>query len=120
MDKNLPEFYITADESYSLKEVRECYPIKRFRAARRDDYLLIRINPLLDGQEYGINNNKISELIIATRHKGISLFPIVKWPVSVYVLHVLVPSPEKHDVLRDNEMTLIAWAEIFPSQELIR
>ena len=120
MDKtDFPDFYMTSTESYALGRKRKCYRVKRIHADGRDDYLLIRIDPPLDGRRYGIDNDQVSELIIAARHKGISLFPIRAWPVSVYVLYALILHPESYDTLKDDELTLIDWAEIYLSEENI-
>jgi hypothetical protein len=116
MNDRLPDFYMTSSESNELKQLRKCYRIKRFHAPRRDDYLLIHISPPFEIRENGIIGDQISELIIATRHKGVSLFPIVQWPVSVYVLRVVNKNPTELDKIEDDELALIGWAEIYDSQ----
>jgi len=116
MNDTLPDFYMASTEDNRLNQLRRCHPIKRIHAKRRDDYLLIRISPPLDGHNYGTSGGQISELVIATRHKGVSLFPIIKWPIAVYVLRVLIENPEEHDVLTDEDLALIGWAEIYDSQ----
>lgn len=116
MQVNIDVFFMTSSEDSKLKQLRRCIPIKRFHAPNRDDYLLIRVTPPLEGHWYGISSGNITELVIATRHKGVSLFPVKKWPVSVYVLRPLINDPEHKDTLRDDELTLIGWAEIYDSQ----
>jgi len=116
MNPEIPDFYMTSSESHQFRQLRKCYSIKRFHANKRDDYLLIRISPPLEVPEHGIAGNQISELIIATHDKGVSLFPVTKWPVRVYVLQPLIEKPEERDILKDDEMILIGWAEIYDSQ----
>jgi hypothetical protein len=113
MNEQAPDFYMKSSEDYRLNRLRKCYVEKRIHASRRDDYLLIRISPELDGDSFDLPNTSIENIIIATRHNGVSLFPIRKWPVAVYVLHALVEYPAERDKLRDEELKLIGWAELF-------
>lgn len=113
MYDKMPDFYIASNESFTLRAPRKCYRIKRFPADHRDDYLLIRVSPPLEDQQNGSPDNPIDEIIIATRHKGESLFPINKWPVAVYVLRSLIENPKGRDKLNNDELTLIGWAEIY-------
>jgi hypothetical protein len=115
MDDKMPDFFMVVGESPGLVQQLKCYRIKRFRATRRDDYLLIQVSPPVDGQRYGVPK-LIDELVIAARHKGISLFPVRKWPVEVYVLRVLIDNPVERDLLKDEELALIDWATIYDSQ----
>lgn len=112
MQNKLPDFFMVLGESPGLIQRLDCYRIKRFHANRRDDYLLIQVSPPVDGQRYGASH-LINELIIAARHKGVSLFPIRKWPVEVYVLRTLVENPAKRDVLKGEDLALIDWATIY-------
>jgi hypothetical protein len=116
MYDKMPDFYMTSNESLPLGRPRKCYRIKRIHANRRDDYLLVQVTPPLEIQLSGGTSNPIDELIIASRHKSESLFPIKKWPVTVYVLRPLVENPKERDVLKDDELVLIGWAEIYDSE----
>jgi hypothetical protein len=117
MNHDKPDFYMTSTESNVLKPIRQCFAIKRFTAQDRDDYLLIRIRPPIQAGEYKGVTQQVSQLVVATRHKGVSLFPATKWPVRVYVLRVLIDAPEQHDILRDNELELLDWADLYKSSE---
>jgi len=112
MYEKIPDFYLASNESNTLRICRKCYIIKRFHALHRDDYLLIRVSPPLEIQVGGALTNQVEELIIATRHQGETLFPITKWPIAVYVLRSLVEIHQKRDVLKDDELGFIGWAEI--------
>jgi hypothetical protein len=112
MYSEIPDFYLASNESNLLRIRRKCYIIKRFHALHRDDYLLVRVSPPLEIEAGGTLTNQLAELIIATRHKGETLFPITKWPVAVYVLRSLVEINREQDVLTDGELELIGWAEI--------
>jgi hypothetical protein len=114
-DKPQPEFYLTTAGEYGLlSKPRACWFIQRMRDGNRDDYMLVRISPELLGQPFGLGNNNIDILLLATRHRGFSLYPVTQWPTSVYVTRLV-----NRDVLNDisftsDQVELIAWGEIFP------
>jgi hypothetical protein len=49
----------------------------------------ITIDPPLIGQPFGLGQKDISELLIAARWKGFSLYPVNQWPISVYVIRII-------------------------------
>ena len=108
-----PDFFLASTEGYRLEEPRSCKCIKRVRSDNRDDLLLVNIEPPLIGQLYGLGDRDIDTLLLATRHKGESLFPIDKWPVFVYVARLFIDNPQQRDQVHDNEFELIAWAELY-------
>lgn len=98
---------------------RRCKAVKRLRGENRDDYLLISIDPPLNGQTFGLGENDLDQVIVATRHRGQSLFPIKQWPVFVHVARLLVPY-EGQDVVRNNELDAFAWAELYETEQAAR
>jgi hypothetical protein len=76
-----PDFFLASSEGYRLEEPRSCKCIKRARSDDRDDLLLVKVEPPIIGQPYGLGGRDIDTLLVATRHKGDSLFPIKEWPV---------------------------------------
>lgn len=113
----IPDFFIASSEGYRLEEPRGCKRIKRMRSDSRDDMLLVKVEPPLIGQPYGLGGEDIDILLIATRHKGDSLFPIRGWPVFVHVARLLIKNPEQRDHIHDNEFEAIAWAELYRTEE---
>jgi hypothetical protein len=109
-----PDFFLASSESYRLAEPRSCKRIKRVRSDNRDDLLLVKVEPPLIGQ---LGGRDIDTLLIATRHKGDSLFPISKWPVFVHVARLLIENPERREQVHDNEFESIAWAELYRTKE---
>ncbi|MCC7047273.1 MAG: hypothetical protein IT562_11225 [Alphaproteobacteria bacterium] len=96
---------------------RACWRIRRLSTKSRDDLLLVRIEPPLVGQKYGLGGEDIHEVIVATRHQGASLFPISEWPLYVHVARLKVAVPENRDRLEPDEFDSIAWAELYPTRE---
>ena len=112
-----PDFFLASSEGYRLEEPRSCKRIKRVRSDNRDDWLLIKVEPPLIGQLYGLGGRDIDTLLVATRLQGDSLFPIENWPVFVHVARLLIENPEQREKIRDNEFEPIAWAEIYRTKE---
>ncbi len=111
-----PDFYLASTEGYDLEEPRKCWKIRRLSTPDRDDLLLIRIDPPLIGQKYGLGGRDIDRVIVASRHKGHTLFPITEWPVYVHVVRLLVDLPENRSELQANEFESIAWAELYKTE----
>jgi hypothetical protein len=112
-----PDFFLASSESYCLMEPRSCKRIKRIRSDNRDDLLLVKVEPPLTGQVYGLGGRDIDTLLIATRHKGDSLFSIRTWPVFVHVARLLIEDPERREQIHDNEFESIAWAELYRTKD---
>lgn len=112
-----PDFYLASTEGYDLEEPRKCWKVRRLSTSDRDDLLLIRIDPPLIGQKYGLGGCDIDCVIVATRHKGYTLFPITEWPVYVHVARLLVDLPENRSELQATEFESIAWAELYKTEE---
>jgi hypothetical protein len=112
-----PDFFLASSEGYRLEEPRRCWRIKRVRSDNRDDLLLVRVKPPLIGQPYGLGGRDIDTLLVATRHKGDSLFPIKEWPVFVHVARLLIDNLEDRDEIHDTEFESVAWAELYRTEE---
>jgi hypothetical protein len=115
-----PDFYLASTEGYNLEEPRRCWRVKRLATTNRNDFLLARIDPPIVGQAYGLGGRDIDVVVFATRLKGESLFPVNEWPVSVYVVRPLIGDPQLRDQLRQDEFELIAWAELYQTEESAR
>jgi hypothetical protein len=94
--------------------------MKRLECGQRSDCLLVKVDPPLIGQRYGLGASDIEKVVVATRHKGASLFPITGWPVFVHVARPLVDKPESRDRLLSNEIEAIAWAELYATEQAAR
>lgn len=115
-----PDFFLASSEGYNLEEPRRCKRIKRVRSDSRDDLLLIMVEPPLIGQPFGLGGRDIDTLLVGTRHKGATLFPITDWPVFVHVARLLIKNPEEREQIHDNEFESIAWAELYATESEAR
>jgi len=112
-----PDFYLASSEGYGMQNPRRAFRLKRIGGDHRDDYLLIRIDPPLIGQTYGLGGEDVYEVIVATRSLSESLFPIERWPAFVHVALPLVKDPSSREVIHDTELREIAWAELYRNEE---
>ena len=71
--------------------------------------------PPIIGQRYGLGGNDVTQLILATRHEGITLFPVTEWPAHVYVYRILDETLLKQKVFEDHQVETIAWGIIYRS-----
>lgn len=111
-----PDFFLCAKgENHDLSYPRACWRRKRLRDNIRDDYLLVEIAPPLLGQKYGLGDKDISQLILATRHQGDTVFPVTEWPAHVYVFRILDESLLRQEVFEAHQVEMITWAIIFRS-----
>lgn len=111
-----PDFYLSSSEGYGLEQPRACYRIRRLKGRIGDDYLVIRIDPPIPGQPYGLGDRAIDTVVVAARHAGASLFPITDWPAFVHVARPLVADLEIRETLHEGELEEIGWAELHPDR----
>lgn len=114
-----PIFYLASTEHDALEEPRRCKAIKRLRAERRDDFLLVELAPPFPGQPFGLGDQDLAQVIVATRFQDGSLFPIKQWPVHVYVCRLLVPY-DGQDAIRSDDLQCIYWGELYESESAAR
>ncbi len=114
---NHPDFYLLSSEGYGLdKIIRNCFKRKKLYGLNPDGYLLCDIDPVIVGQAFNLGDRDIKQVIIASRHKKFSLFPIIDWPCYVHIARSLI-SPENLNHREDSDMDLIAWAELYEKKE---
>lgn len=113
MDEKTADFLLASSEGYGLEAPRQCYVLKRFAAPGRDDYLLIEVTPPIPARHPHAGGQQLKQIVIAARLNGTSLFPITDWPFAVYVLEPLIENPAAADLLNQDDVALIAWAELY-------
>lgn len=113
-----PMFYLTAAGEYKLlSKPRGCWFVRRLRDINRDDYMLVRIDPPLIGQSFGLGGNDVTMLLLSTRHQGYTLYPVAKWPTYVYVARIADPKVFEADSFTRDQVQLVAWGMIFDDLE---
>lgn len=111
-----PDFYLASTEGYGLEVPRSCMAVGRVVTRSRDDLLWIRVEP-----PFLYDNEELTDLVLAARHRGVSLFDIKEWPVAVHVARFdSTGGVELVEVPEDSTMTTlknIAWAELYRTEE---
>lgn len=110
-----PDFALCMEGRDELSYPRACWRRKRLSDRIRDDYLLVDIAPSVMGQRYGLGDKDITHLILATRHQGVTLFPVTEWPAHVYVYRVLDEAILSREVFEPHQVEMITWGIIFRS-----
>jgi hypothetical protein len=116
MDRK-PDFFIsTSGESTGdLCTPRACWIEGRLKDRLRDDLMLVKVDPPVIGQTYGLGDQDITHLVIATRHKGFTLFPITEWPAHVYICRILLDEVVSTKFVESNSVEMIGWGRLFCS-----
>lgn len=109
------EFYLRLEEGEG--EPRACWCKRRLRDARRDDWMLVAIEPPVIGQPYGLGGKDIYYLLLATRHQGQTLFPVSEWPAHVYVVRLLDNSTLDQQEFDHAKTELIDWGVLHRTYE---
>ena len=108
-----PDFYLSSTEGYGLETPRACFRIKRLKGRSYDDYLLVKIDPPIFGQAYGLGAEDIDYVVLAVRYVKTSLFPISEWPLYVHVARLLCDTDIADKTsLEEKDIELIGWGEI--------
>lgn len=113
---NSVDFFLASSEGYGLEEPRACSRLQRIPGRSGDDFLLVKVDPPITGQQYGLGAQDIDRLVLAVRHEGASLFSISSWPVFVHVARLL-RCPREGDTLTTSDLEEIGWAEIYETEE---
>jgi hypothetical protein len=95
---------------------RACWTRGRLRDEVRDDYMLVDVEPPVIGQNYGLGGEDITSMLISTRHRGFTLFPITEWPSHVYITRILDLSIVTTLFFTGCQVELIGWGMIFRTE----
>lgn len=114
-DETKPDFYLASTEHEDFVEPRACWTVGRTSAFGRNDCLVVRVEPSVIGQPYGLGEKDFEYLILASRFAGSTLLPINEWPLHVYVSGLkAAPGKESYE---EAEYEYLAWAELYPTLE---
>ena len=112
----VPDFWLRSSEGYGLENARACYKERRLGGGHADGYMVCEIEPAVIGQPYGLGALDIDRVVFASRHEGVSLFPIEEWPAYVHVGRLTEPMAEDEFALESDNLRVIAWAELYKSR----
>jgi len=118
MTANAPDFFLGSSEhrgEWSLP--RACWIQARINDDNGGEYLLVRINPPVIGQTYGLGEHDIADLIIAPHCSGATLFPLSRFPLPVYVYRILDRAIADDFSFNPSRVEMVAWCEIYRKEE---
>ena len=104
-------FYLCSTELRDPYQPRQCTVLKRLRSELRDDMMLIRIAPSLPIYVYNTQED-ISTLLIASRFKGDTLFPITTFPLYVYICNLEIDKLTDDGFVKSDCVHIIDWGKI--------
>jgi len=110
-----PDFVLCLDARDDLEQPRTCRRRQRLKDNIRDDYLLVDIEPPIIGQGFGLGGKDITQLILTTRHQGVTLFPVNEWPAYVYVYRIVDDALLRQETFAADQVALIFWGVIYRS-----
>lgn len=114
-----PDFYLFSTEGYHLNDqVRHCFMRQRLHSDRPDGFLLCDISPPLIGQQFGLGEEDISQVLMAIRYEGSSLFPISEWPLDIYVLRIINEHVHRQLEIKTEDYELIGLAELYQDESI--
>ena len=105
------EFLLASTELRTPYEPRLCRLVARLRSEIRDDLALVDVIPPLPREVYG-SEDEISQLVLATRHQGASMFPVSEWPLAVYICRLKSGDMPHGDFVPSGELSILDWGEI--------
>ncbi len=110
-----PVFYLVSGERSEPTIPTACRYLGRLRDSRRDDYMLVAIDPVIHGAKYGMGQQDIDQLVLSTRLVGASL--LRQWPCFVYVMRVVENSILTSLTIREDDVQMISWGSLHQSEE---
>lgn len=116
MQHRPPAFFLGSSEHRGeWARARSCWVIDHKSMENGRDCVLIEIAPPIIGQLFGLGDNDIDKLILTSRwsDSGFPAVTIGAMPVLIYrILNLRVLSEFS---LRDSDVELTAWGEIYPT-----
>lgn len=113
-----PDFYLASTECIGdLAQVRACWIRGRLSDKFRNDYMWINVSPPVIGQQFGLGDQDLHDLLIATRHSGFTLFPISEWPSYVFICQIISRKILTESKFTEKDIEMIAWGEIYRNQQ---
>jgi len=80
----VPDFYLTSYDREPPLAPRRCTVLRRLHYGARDDVALVSVDPPFEREAFA-TQAEVSDVALASRHQGHTLFPVTEWPLHVYV-----------------------------------
>ncbi len=116
MNGAAPDFWLAI--ALFTNTPRRCWRVKRLtNSRRRDGLLVVRVEPPVPGEPYGLPNDIFYYLLLACHKEADSLFPISTFPDDM-PLPVIVCRPlvDWRNRTHLDELQVLSWALLYPSE----
>ncbi len=107
-------YFLSSLDSARLEAVRECVLVKELVFDTGKHCALVRLNPPVCGQEFGLADD-IVDVILAARLEGSTLFPINEFPCFVFVARPLRSDMEHCEAIAKDDLEVIGIGELYRS-----
>ncbi|OJX54869.1 MAG: hypothetical protein BGO88_03060 [Flavobacterium sp. 38-13] len=110
------KYILSSLDSYEFEEPRIIEIIKSIfiqSDVKRKEGWLVKIEPSLIGQSYGLGAENIDYLILSPRHLDVIISDIKEFPCFVYIIRIKDNKVPSVDILDVNDTEVIAWGEIY-------
>jgi hypothetical protein len=104
-------------ESHRFQVVRECHWRKELFLEDGRACLIVRIEPVVVGQDFGLGSEDIDLLILTNRFEGDDIHNIRSLPLFVHIARPLTTDLENFSHLMSSEIEVVAWGELYGSYE---
>ena len=81
-----PDCFLASTEGFLARMPRAVHRLRRIGGRPGDDYLLVRVDPPIDAEDFEWGKAPIERVVLATRLMGDSLHPTTRWPLDVHVM----------------------------------
>jgi len=115
-----PDFYLVSSEGYGLEEPRKCWCVRQLSHGKRDDLILVYINPPIIYQDSNEGSLTLDQVILAGKYVGYPIYTLKNWPIHVYVVRSKKPISNDIFKLEKDKIQNIAWAELYPTEEFAK
>lgn len=105
-------YFLSSLESTAFGATRECTFLKRLRFDSGKECVLAELTPPVIGQQFGVAQD-IRFVVLASRHEGYMLTPIVEFPCFVFIARVLAVDLENVSVISSGDLEVLAWGELY-------
>jgi hypothetical protein len=114
-----PDFFLRSNEGFGLESPRACRVNRAVEVGNGQDGLLVTIDPPILGQQYGLGDSSIREVVLAPRNPD-ETFADESWPLDVHVARLRSPIGSVLPKLRLDDLEEIGSAQIYGSEEAAR
>jgi len=105
-------YFLSSLDSTKFSATRECVFQKRLRFRTGKECVLVKVDPLVIGQDYGVGED-IDLFVLTNRHEGHGLFPIKEFPCFVFIARPLIGDIESRDEIDKEDVEIVAWGELY-------